>query len=38
MFWLETMMGAMLIIGIVGFAFDRIMALLEARLQRWRVA
>jgi sulfonate transport system permease protein len=38
MFWLDTMMGAMLIIGIVGFVLDRIMATLEARLQRWRVA
>jgi sulfonate transport system permease protein len=38
MFWLDTMMGAMLVIGIVGFAFDRVMALLEARLQRWRLA
>jgi sulfonate transport system permease protein len=38
MFWLDTMMGAMLIIGIVGFALDRIMARLEARLQRWRLA
>ena len=38
MFWLDTMMGAMVIIGIVGFCFDRIMALVEARLQRWRLA
>jgi sulfonate transport system permease protein len=38
MFWLDTMMGAMLVIGIVGFALDRIMATLEARLQRWRLA
>jgi sulfonate transport system permease protein len=38
MFWLDTMMGAMLIIGIVGFALDRTMATLEARLQRWRLA
>jgi sulfonate transport system permease protein len=38
MFWLDTMMGAMLIIGIVGFALDRIMAGIEARLQRWRLA
>jgi sulfonate transport system permease protein len=37
-FWLDTMMGAMLIIGIVGFALDRIMAAVEARLQRWRLA
>jgi sulfonate transport system permease protein len=36
MFWLDTMMGAMLIIGIVGFALDRVMAVLEARLLRWQ--
>jgi ABC-type nitrate/sulfonate/bicarbonate transport system permease component len=28
--------AAMIIIEIAGFAFDRIMALLELRLQRWR--
>jgi sulfonate transport system permease protein len=38
MFWLDTMMGAMLIIGIVGFSLYRIMAVFEARLQRWRLA
>jgi sulfonate transport system permease protein len=38
MFWLDTMMAAMLIIGVVGFALDRAMALAEARLQRWRAA
>jgi sulfonate transport system permease protein len=38
MFWLDTMMGAMAMIGIVGFLLDRIMAIIERRLQRWRVA
>jgi sulfonate transport system permease protein len=38
MFWLDTMMGAMIVIGIVGFALDRIMAAAEQRLQRWRLA
>ena len=38
MFWLDTMMAAMLIIGIVGFALDRVMASIEASLQRWRPA
>jgi len=38
MFWLDTMMGAMLVIGIVGFSLDRGMAAIEARLQRWRLA
>jgi sulfonate transport system permease protein len=36
MFWLDTMMGAMLVIGVVGFALDRMMAALEARLLRWQ--
>jgi sulfonate transport system permease protein len=38
MFWLDTMMGAMIVIGIVGFGLDRIMAVVEQRLQRWRLA
>jgi sulfonate transport system permease protein len=38
MFWLDTMMGAMAMIGIIGFLLDRIMAILESRLQRWRLA
>jgi sulfonate transport system permease protein len=38
MFWLDTMMVAMVMIGIVGFTLDRMMALLERRLQRWRIA
>jgi sulfonate transport system permease protein len=38
MFWLDTMMVAMVMIGIVGFSLDRIMAALERRLQRWRIA
>jgi sulfonate transport system permease protein len=38
MFWLDTMMAAMAMIGIVGFLLDRVMAVLESRLQRWRVA
>ncbi len=38
MFWLDTMMGAMLIIGVIGFALDQVMAMVEARLQRWRLA
>jgi ABC-type nitrate/sulfonate/bicarbonate transport system permease component len=31
-------MVAMVMIGIVGFTLDRIMAALERRLQRWRIA
>jgi sulfonate transport system permease protein len=38
MFWLDTMMGAMAVIGIVGFLLDRLMAVAERRLQRWRPA
>lgn len=38
MFWLDTMMGAMLIIGVVGFGLDRLMAAAEAVLLRWRPA
>jgi sulfonate transport system permease protein len=38
MFWLDTMMGAMIVIGLVGFALDRIMAGAEHWLQRWRLA
>jgi sulfonate transport system permease protein len=38
MFWLDTMMVAMVMIGIVGFTLDRIMAALERRLQCWRIA
>jgi sulfonate transport system permease protein len=38
MFWLDTMMGAMVVIGIIGFLFDRAMATIELRLQRWRLA
>jgi sulfonate transport system permease protein len=38
MFWLDTMMVAMLMIGIIGFVLDRGMAIVESRLQRWRIA
>jgi sulfonate transport system permease protein len=38
MFWLDTMMAAMAVIGVVGFLLDRVMAALELRLQRWRLA
>jgi sulfonate transport system permease protein len=38
MFWLDTMMAAMAVIGVIGFLLDRVMAALEQRLQRWRLA
>ncbi len=37
MFWLDTMIVAMVIIGLVGFAMDKLLALVEARLQSWRI-
>lgn len=36
MFWLDTVLIAMIVIGGIGFAGDKILALVEARLQRWR--
>jgi sulfonate transport system permease protein len=36
MFWLDTVLMAMIVIGVIGFASDRILAAVEARLQRWR--
>lgn len=38
MFWLDTVMVAMMLIGIIGFTLDRVMAALEQHLQRWRIA
>lgn len=37
MFWLDTVLVAMIVIGIIGFASDKLLALVEARLQRWRI-
>ncbi len=37
MFWLDTVMAAMVVIGIIGFILDQAMATMERRLQRWRV-
>ncbi|MBR1134558.1 MULTISPECIES: ABC transporter permease [Bradyrhizobium] len=36
MFWLDTVLVAMIVIGIIGFASDKLLAAVEARLQRWR--
>jgi len=36
MFWLDTVLMAMIVIGLIGFVSDRILAVVEARLQRWR--
>lgn len=37
MFWLDIMIFAMIIIGIVGFAMDKLLARFEGHLQKWRV-
>ncbi|WP_316168206.1 MULTISPECIES: ABC transporter permease [unclassified Bradyrhizobium] len=36
MFWLDTVLVAMTAIGVIGFASDKLLATVEARLQRWR--
>lgn len=37
MFWLDTVIVAMAVIGLIGLAMDRGLGAAEARLQRWRV-
>lgn len=37
MFWLDTMIVAMALIGLVGVAMDAVLARIEARLQLWRI-
>jgi sulfonate transport system permease protein len=37
MFWLDTMIVAMILIGIVGYVMDTALAAVEARLQAWRI-
>ncbi|SFM35198.1 ABC transporter permease [Methylobacterium pseudosasicola] len=37
MFWLDTMLAAMLIIGLVGYVMDAMLAAAETRLQAWRI-
>jgi len=36
MFWLDTVLMAMLVIGVIGFVSDKLLAVVERRLQRWR--
>ena len=38
MFWYDTVVLAMVLIGLVGFALDKSLERIERRLQRWRVA
>ncbi|MCX8997475.1 ABC transporter permease [Rhizobiaceae bacterium BDR2-2] len=37
MFWLDTMIFAMILIGLTGFLMDYALARVELRLQRWRL-
>ncbi|MGY8707427.1 ABC transporter permease [Bradyrhizobium sp. 18BD] len=37
MFWLDTVLVAMIVIGLIGFISDKALAVIEARLQRWRI-
>ncbi len=36
MFWLDTVLVAMIVIGLIGFVSDKGLAIVERRLQRWR--
>jgi sulfonate transport system permease protein len=38
MFWLDTMIVAMILIGVVGNVMDTALAAVEARLQTWRIS
>ncbi len=37
MFWLDTVVMAMVVIGVIGFVLDFVLGRLERRMQRWRV-
>jgi sulfonate transport system permease protein len=36
MFWLDTVLVSMLVIGVVGFLSDKVLAVVEQYLQQWR--
>jgi sulfonate transport system permease protein len=36
MFWLDTVLVAMIVIGVIGFVSDKLLGAVETRLQRWR--
>jgi sulfonate transport system permease protein len=36
MFWLDVVIAAMVVIGVIGFLMDRLLNTAELRLQRWR--
>jgi sulfonate transport system permease protein len=38
MFWLDTMIVAMILIGVVGYVMDTALAAVEGRLQSWRIS
>ena len=37
MFWLDTVLVAMIVIGLIGFITDKLLAMIEQHLQRWRI-
>jgi sulfonate transport system permease protein len=37
MFWLDTVLVSMIVIGLVGFLTDKVLAVVERHLQRWRI-
>jgi sulfonate transport system permease protein len=37
MLWLDTVLVSMLVIGVIGFLSDKLLALIERRLQRWQL-
>ena len=37
MFWLDTVLVSMIVIGLVGFVTDKVPAIVEQHLQRWRI-
>ncbi len=38
MFWLDTMIVGMILIGLVGYVMDKVLATIETRLQSWRIS
>jgi sulfonate transport system permease protein len=36
MFWLDTVLVSMLVIGLIGFLSDKVLAVIERHLQRWQ--
>jgi sulfonate transport system permease protein len=37
MFWLDTVLVSMIVIGLTGFITDKVLAMVEQYLQRWRI-